>query len=63
MSVNPKLEPPEVVVGCGAAGVVRRLTNWRGEDGSRPTGEERRDQMRMRMRVSQQGPWYFVLGS
>ena len=40
---------PEVVVGCGVAGVVRRLTNRRGEEGSRRMSGERRDQMRMRM--------------
>ena len=32
---------PEVVVGCGVAEVVRRLTNRRGEDGSRRMSGER----------------------
>ena len=60
---EPEARTPEIVDECGAAGVVRPLTNWRGEDGSRPTSGERRDRTRMRMLVNQQGPWCFVLQS
>ena len=54
LGFQPHVHKPEartlrVVVGCGIVGVVRRLTNRRGEEESRRTSGEIRDPMRMRM--------------